>query len=337
MKKTLFGAILIAALFGTAGASGRPEGRTETITLYAGRGEGLVQPLIEQFEEETGISVRVRYGGTAELAVLIQEEGSRSPADLFWGQDGGALGALAVADLLRDLPQDIFAGVPDIYRSQRNNWVATSGRARVLAYDPRVVSSGDLPGSIFDLTDPRFRGRVAWAPTNGSFQAFVTAMRYVHGEDRTLAWLQGMLANDVQPYRNNTAIVEAIGAGEIAMGITNNYYLLRFLAADPAFPVRQTFFDAEDIGNLVNVAGAGILRTAPNPTGAERFVRFLLEQEAQRFFTREIYEYPVRDSVDMNPELVPYSELLRLSPAVDLDVLEDLEGTLTMLRRAGAL
>ncbi len=318
-------------------ARGVSEADTRSITLYSGRGESLVQPLVEQFEANTGITVNVRYGGTAELAVLLQEEGERSPADLFWGQDGGALGALVLAGLLQELPSNLFDGIPDIYRNSTGSWVATSGRARVLAYDPRSVAESELPNSVFDLTQPQFRSRVAWAPTNGSLQAFITAMRVVHGDTATQQWVEDMIANDVQIYRNNTAIIEAIGAGEVDMGITNNYYLLRFHTTDPSFPVEQMFFSPGDIGNLVNVAGAGILRSSSNPSAAEEFIRFLLSPQSQQYFTDEIYEYPVRDTVQMNPLLVPYNELLELSPAVNIDALEDLEGTLILLRRAGAL
>lgn len=334
---TLLLALALLLPLTSVAARGVPEAEENSITLYSGRGESLVQPLVEQFEAATGITVHVRYGGTAELAVLLQEEGSRSPADLFWGQDGGALGALVLSGLLQELPGDMFSGIPNIYRNSTGSWVATSGRARVLAYDPRTVSEAELPASIFDLTQPQYQGRVAWAPTNGSLQAFITAMRVVHGDDATQQWVEGMIANDVQIYRNNTAIIEAIGAGEIDMGITNNYYLLRFRAADPSFPVEQVFFAPGDIGNLVNVAGAGILKTAANSQGAEEFIRFLLSPAAQQYFTDEIYEYPVRDTVQMNPLLAPYDELLELSPAVDIDALEDLEGTLALLRRAGAL
>ena len=308
-----------------------------TITLYSGRGESLVAPLIEEFERETGFTVAVRYGGTAELAVLLQEEGTRSPADLFWAQDAGALGAVANGGLFRQLPDDVFAGVPTIYRGGRGMWIATSGRARVLAYSPSSLSDDQFPGSVFDLTDPAFRGRVGWAPTNGSFQSFVTAMRVEHGDDATERWVREMIANDVQAYRSNTAIVEAIAAGEIAMGITNNYYLLRFQVSDPDFPVVQRFFESGDTGNLVNVAGIGILATSANAANAERFVRFLLDEYAQQYFTSEVYEYPITDTVDQNPRLESFARLLDVSPQIELDLLEDLDGTLSLLRRAGAL
>ncbi|TVQ25584.1 MAG: iron ABC transporter substrate-binding protein [Spirochaetaceae bacterium] len=328
-------ALTVAITGGLYAAGTRQD--ANTITLYSGRGESLVAPLIEEFQRETGITVAVRYGGTAELAVLLQEEGARSPADLFWAQDAGALGAVANGGLLRGLPDDVFAGVPTIYRGGRGLWIATSGRARVLAYSPTAVTNDGFPTSVFDLTDPQYRGRVGWAPTNGSFQSFITAMRVEHGDDSTQRWVEAMIANDVQSYRSNTAIVEAIAAGEVAFGITNNYYLLRFQASDPDFPVAQRFFAPGDTGNLVNVAGVGVIAGSANTENAERFVRFLLDRSAQQYFTSEVYEYPITDAVAQNPRLESFARLLEVSPQIELDRLEDLEGTLALLRRAGAL
>lgn len=329
MTRRLLSLVLLASLTGVALA--------QSLTVYSGRGEALVQPLIERFTAETGIEVHVRYGGTAELAVLILEEGRGSPADVFWGQDAGALGALSLAGRLTPLPDDLTAGLPGIYTSRGGLWLATSGRARVLAYSPERTAGDAWPDSVFDLTDPAYRGRVAWAPTNGSFQAFVTAMRVVHGEEATEAWLRGMIANDVQAYRNNTTQVEAIAAGEVDYALVNNYYLLRFLANDPDYPVGQGFFADGDIGNLVNVAGAGIVNTSRNVAEAERFLAFLLEPESQAYFTNVVFEYPVVPGVEPNEALAAFDALLAASPDVDLDVLEDLEGTLDLLREVGLL
>ena len=309
----------------------------QTLTVYSGRGEALVQPLVDRFTAETGIPVAVRYGGTAELAVLILEEGRASPADVYWGQDAGALGALSNAARLRALPEHLIADLPGIYSSRGGLWVATSGRARVLAYSPARTADDPWPASVFELTDERYRNRVAWAPTNGSFQAFVTAMRVVYGGAETEAWLRGMIANGVQSYRNNTTQVEAIAAGEVDYALVNNYYLLRFLVNDPDYPVAQGFFADGDIGNLVNVAGAGVVNTSRNVEEAERFLAFLLSPEAQAYVADEVYEYPVVSDVAPSPRLATFEALLAASPDVDLDVLEDLDGTLDLLREVGLL
>ncbi|SDM38854.1 iron(III) transport system substrate-binding protein [Franzmannia pantelleriensis] len=307
------------------------------LTLYSGRGESMVDPIIAQFERNTGINVNVRYGDTAQLAVLLQEEGERSPADLYWGQDAGAMGAISQAGLLAELPDDIYEGLPSIYTSETGNWVAASGRARVFAYSPERVSEDEYPDSVFDLTDERYEGRVGWAPTNGSFQSFITAMRVEHGDERTLEWLEDMRDNGAVTFRNNTTQVQGIADGEIDFGLVNNYYLPRFLATDEDFPVEQAFFAEGDIGNLVNVAGIAVLESSDNKEEAMEFVRFLLSPAAQQYFTGNVYEYPVTRDVIQNPELEDFDRLLEVSPQIDLDELEDLEGTLNLLRDAELL
>ena len=307
------------------------------LTLYSGRGESMVDPIIAQFERNTGINVNVRYGDTAQLAVLLQEEGERSPADLYWGQDAGAMGAISQAGLLAELPDDIYEGLPSIYTSETGNWVAASGRARVFAYSPERVSEDEHPESVFDLTDERYEGRVGWAPTNGSFQSFITAMRVEHGDERTLEWLEGMRDNGAVTFRNNTTQVQGIADGEIDFGLVNNYYLPRFVTTDEDYPVEQAFFAEGDIGNLVNVAGIAVLESSDNKEEALEFVRFLLSPAAQQYFTGSVYEYPVTRDVIQNPELEDFDRLLEVSPQIDLDDLEDLEGTLNLLRDAELL
>jgi iron(III) transport system substrate-binding protein len=309
----------------------------QRLTIYSGRGEALVQPIVDRFTAETGIPVAVRYGGTSELAVLLLEEGRASPADLFWGQDAGALGTLAGAGRFVALPETLTADLPAAFRSRNGAWVATSGRARVLAYAPERTADTPWPASVLNLTDDAYRGRVAWAPTNASFQAFVTAMRVSLGEATTEAWLRDMIAAGTKSYRTNTALIEAIAAGEADYAITNHYYLLRYLATDPDYPVAQNFFAAGDVGNLINVAGAGVLTTSRRQDDALRFLAFLLAEGAQTYFTQEVGEYPVRADVTPTATLVDLATLIAVGPDLDLDALEDLAGTLDLLRRVGLL
>ncbi len=186
----------------------------QSITVYSGRTENLIGPLLEDFTEETGISVAVKYGSSDELALLISEEGDRSPADVFISQSPGAIGFLAEADRLIPLGSSLLELVEPEFRNADGLWIGLSGRVRVLVYNSDVVDAGSLPRSVFDLTDPAFEGRLGVAPANGSFQDFVTAMRELHGDATTLAWLEGLEANNAQTYVNNTAIVQAVGRGE---------------------------------------------------------------------------------------------------------------------------
>lgn len=307
------------------------------LTLYSGRGEAFVKPIVEQFQRDSGIKVNVRYGDTAQLAVLIQEEGLRSPADLFWGQDAGAMGALANAGMLAQLPEAVYAELPDIYTSATGQWVATSGRARVVAYSTERVSAEELPKSVFDLTRPEYRGRVAIPPTNGSFQAFVTAMRVLHGDEKTLAWLNGIKANDPKLFRNNTTAVAGIADGEADFALVNNYYLLRFKATDEKYPAAQTFFADGDVGNLVNVAGIAVLKSSKKQEPAVQLVSYLLSSAAQQYFTSIVNEYAVTPNVISHPELTDTRVVMQAAPRIDLDQLADLKKTLDLLRQAGLL
>jgi len=307
------------------------------LTIYSGRNENLVGPLIEQFREQTGIDVQVRYGDTAEMAATILEEGQNSPADLFFAQDAGALGALAQAGRFVALPNPLLAQVEPRFRSPEDLWVGVSGRARVLVYNTDELTEADLPASVYDLTDEAWRGRVGWAPSNGSFQSFITAMRAVDGEEAARAWLEGMIANDTQVYPNNSSIVTAVGAGEIAVGLVNHYYLYQFLNEQgESFPVRNYYFPSGDVGAMINVAGVGILESSANQAVAEQFVEFLLSNEAQQYFATQTNEYPLTgEGIETNPLLKPLDEIV--TPDIDLSELEDLQGTLELLQDVGAL
>ena len=309
----------------------------ETLTIYSGRSKSLVEPIIKQFEEATGIQVKANFGGTTQLAAALLTEGDKSPAALFWAQDAGALGAVSKKGMFEKLPEAILTKVPSSFRDAEGLWVATSGRARVLAYSPERVKKEELPQSIFDLTQPAWKGRVGWAPTNGSFQAFVTAMRVQVGESKTAEWLRGMKANGAKKYAKNTPIIEALAAGEIDAGLPNHYYLLRFKQADPDYPVAQAFFKASDAGNLVNIAGVGVLKTAENKEAALKFVEFLLSPKAQQYFTSDVFEYPVTEGVKQNENLVPLSELIKLAPVFNLNDMDDLDGTVKLLQAVEVL
>lgn len=318
---------------GTGGAT--PGSPPTELTIYSGRNENLVGPLLTSYQDMSGVTINVRYGGTAELAATIMEEGQNSPADIFFGQDAGALGALALAGRFTELPAEILARVDPRFHSSARNWVGTSGRARVFVYNTEMLNEEDVPNDIWALTAPQWKGKIGWAPTNGSFQAFVTALRKLEGEARAREWLAAMIANDVQVYAKNTPIVEATGRGEIELGLVNHYYLYRFLAEDPNFSARNHHPHTRDAGSMINVAGVGILDTAKDRAAAEAFVAFLLSDEAQRYFSEETNEYPLVDSIPTAAGLLPLAEVN--TPDLDLSDLEDLQGTLKLLQETNAL
>lgn len=305
------------------------EAQGTTLTIYSGRSEELVGPVIAQFERDTGIAVEVRYGNTTALALTILEEGARTPADIFFAQDAGALGLLAKEDMFAPLPAYILDSVEPRFRSPEGLWVGISGRARVIAYNTDALDEADLPASLFDFAAPEWAGRLGFAPTNASFHAHLTAIRVSEGDDAARAFVAGLLANDARQYENNSAAVAAVAAGEIDAALVNHYYLFRLLAENPDAPVANYYFPGDDIGNLINVAGLGILTSSDSKPLAQQFAAYLLSRSAQRYFAEKTFEYPLLIGLDADPRLKPLSEIE--TPVVDLSDLDDLQGTLDLL------
>ena len=299
------------------------------LVVYSGRSKSLVDPIIEQFQEVTGIDVSVKYGKTAQIAATLLEEGKNSPADIFFAQDPGGLGA--TIDMLAPLPADIVGLVPGWARSPEDRWVGISGRARVVVYNTENISESDLPTSIKGFVDPKWKGRIGWPPTNGSFQAMVTSMRVQWGEDETREWLKGIQANKPAIFPKNTPTVAAAATGEIHVGFVNHYYLHRFMAEEgDSFGARNFFMNGGGPGSIVLVAGAGILETTNNNENAEKFLRFMLSKVAQQYFASQTFEYPLIEGVKTDRMLPPINTLK--NPNIDMASLTDLKGTQSMLR-----
>jgi iron(III) transport system substrate-binding protein len=328
--------IVVLALALLAAGCGGDEAAGGPLTVYSGREEELVAPLFEKFTDATGVAVEVRYGDSAELAATIAEEGDNSPADVFFAQDPGSLGA--VDPQLEELPQATLDRVAARFRDAEGRWVGTSGRTRVLAYNTDRVQESDLPASVLELTRPEWKGRVGVAPTNASFQAFVTAMRLSLGDERTREWLEGLRANGAKTYEKNLPIVEAVAAGEVDVGLVNHYYLALVKEEQPDAPVANHLFEAGDPGTLVSVAGAGVLASTDQRDDAEAFVEFLLSEDAQRFYVdqAEENEYPLVAGIDPPAGLVPLDEIQ--GPDVELTAFgAELESTVELLRETGWL
>lgn len=304
------------------------------VVIYSGRTQNLIEPILMRFAEETGIDVEVRYGNTADLALLIAEEGDNSPADVFLSQSPGAVGFLDGQGLLGTLPDDVLEVVPEQFHASDGTWVGFSGRKRVLVYNPETTPASELPSSVLEMVDPQWSGRLGIAPSNASFQDFVSAMRVELGDEATREWLEGIAANDAFTFANNAAIVQAIGRGEIDVGLVNHYYVYQALAEDPDFSALNHEFAPDDIGSLVIVTGASTLATADNTDQAHQLIAFLLGEEAQRYFSDQTYEYPLAAGVEP-ADVLPDVDLT-LASDVDFDVLGgDLESTRDVIRDAG--
>ena len=329
MKRLFAAALAAVSIIGLAGCA--PSDADGEFVVYVGRSETLIQPLIDQYVAETGVEVQVRYAGSAELAAQILEEGDNSPADVFMAQDAGALGAVSKAGYLRELDADLLKLIAPEYRAADGTWMGVSGRVRVFNYNPEKVLK--LPNSVLDLAGPEWKGRVGIAPTNSSFQAFVTALRLIEGDDVALAWLEAMKENGVI-YEKNSAILEAVESGQVDAGLINHYYWYA-RGNEVGFENLNSeiaAFESQDVGNLRNVAGVGILSEDSRATA---FVQFLLSETAQQYFVTETSEYPLIEGLDPLPGLTPLDEIP--APEFDLNDLEALEETLQLIRAAGLI
>jgi iron(III) transport system substrate-binding protein len=328
--------IALAVLVLATGLAACSDSGGDKLVIYSGRNENLVRPILDRFAEETGVKISVRYGATAELAATLLEEGEDTRADVFFSQDAGALAALGGADRLASLPVELTNLVEPRFRDPDNRWVGVTGRARVIAYNTNRVPAAELPENVFAVTDPKWRGRVGFPPTNASFIAFVSALTEQVGRERTKAWLEGLKANDAKRYDNNLLTLEALADGEIDLGLVNHYYLYSEFKQRPGSPVANHFPGQKPggEGTFVNVAGLGILRNTDRPDEARRLVDYLLGPQAQEYFRTETAEYPLRSGIDPLPELPKLADLKVID--VPLHRLgRDLDGSLALLKEVG--
>ena len=330
-KKSLsLAALALAPIIALSGCVSVAGNSSDSITIYSGRSETLITELLDTFTQETGIEVNVRYGDSAELAAQILEEGSNVQADVFFSQDAGALGALAKEGVTNSLPADITDLVSASYKSKDSQWVGVSGRARVLVINPTKVTQ--IPSSYKDLMDPSWKGRIAIAPTNASFQAFITAIRVTEGDQAAEDFLVAMKENAVL-FEKNGLIMQAVEDGVVDAGLINHYYWFELENEKGVGTMKSklAWFEDEDAGNLINVAGVAVLSDNPS---ANVFVKWLLGETAQNYFVERTREYSLTGVPDA-AGLKPFSEIR--SPKIDLSDLDSLAETLELIRKAGLL
>ena len=360
MKRLLSLSLVVTLVLSLLGCGGEQQ---DELVIYSGRSKALVDSLVQQYRQQADVPVRVRYGTDSQLLAALQEEGDQSPADVFWANTTGALGNAVNNGLLTELP-DTLANRAARFTPSNQRWTPVTTRFRVLAYNSDAVSPEDLPDSVLDLPEhEEFEGRVGWTPAYSSFQDFVTALRVTEGAETARTWLSDMQALNPNGYTSNTPMVRALEAGEIDVALTNHYYVLRLKhggaegeyegeeeegeeneeeteeEATPraSAPVEMYHFADGDLGNLALVTGAGALQTSNQPDAANRFLRFLLSEQAQSFAATRVNEYPVVSGASVPDYLMPADEALKMSPEFDLQKLQNMEPTLDLLRDAGAL
>jgi iron(III) transport system substrate-binding protein len=315
-----------------------PARAAETITLYSAQHEQMVDQVTQMFTRETGITVRVRSGEAPEIANQIAQEGARSPADVYFTENSPELTLLDEKGLLAAVDPTTLAAVPAKYSAADGHWVGVFARVNVLAYNPALIKADQLPHSLMDLAQPQWRGKVAIAPSDADFLPLVGAVVALHGEAAALEWLKGLRRN-AQLFDDDEGVVAAVDRGTVATGVINSYYWARLWTEQGAAKTKSRiyYFPPGDVGGLINVSGAAVLKSSKHQAAAQKFVAFLVSRKVQATIAQGNvdFEYPLVPAVVANPLLKPFNELQ--PPSISISQLGDDQSAARLLRQAGLL
>jgi iron(III) transport system substrate-binding protein len=310
-------ALVIVSALSACGSSN--SSNDHSITLYNGQHEQTTTLLVSAFERRTGIKVHVRSGDEAELGDQIIQEGGASPADVFYTENTPILENLREHKLLAPVDASTLAAVPRRFSSAQGDWVGVSARVSALVYNTSKVKPGELPGSILQLADPQWKGRVGFAPSETDFQPLVSSIVKLEGTAAAERWLKGLAAN-ATTYPDNETAVTQVNNGQSDVAPINHYYWyrLRRELGESGTHSALHYFDAGDAGELLNVSGAAILQSSPAKPAAQRFLAFLVSAEGQRLLAHsDSYEYPLRPGAPTPAGLRPLASIhpASLTPA----------------------
>lgn len=326
-----------AALF-VAPPTGAIADDAAALTLYSGQHEQSVNLLVADFLKRTGIAVKVHSGEGPEIANQIAEEGTASPADVYFTENSPELMLLSKKGLLAAVDPTTLAEVPSRYNSPTGDWVGVLARENVLAYNTAMIQPDQLPKSVLDLAGPAYRGKIGIAPTDADFLPLVSAVEAVKGKEAALAWLKGLEEN-AQTFDDDEAVVAAVNRGAVAMGILPSYYWHRLQEESGKAAMRSAIsrFAGGDVGGVVNVSGAAVLKSSAHAAAAQKFLAYLVSAPAQELLagSKVNFEYPLRPAVAADPELKPLDQLQ--PPAISLSELGDDADAADLLRQAGLL
>lgn len=302
----LTGAVAFAGL-ATAPAFAQDGG----IVVYNAQHESLAKEWAEGFTKETGIPVTLRNGGDSEFSNQIVAEGASSPADVFLTENSPAMVLVENAGLFAPLDADTLAEVPENFRPASGAWIGIAARSTVFAYNKTKLSADQLPKSLLDLADPSWKGRWAASPSGADFQAIVSALLELKGEEATVNWLKAMKEN-FTAYKGNGTVMKAVNAGEIDGGVIYHYYWFGDQAktGENSNNVELHYFKNEDPGAFVSISGGGVLASSKHPKEAQAFVKWIAGKGGQDILKNGTsYEYAVGVGAASNPKLVPLADL----------------------------
>jgi iron(III) transport system substrate-binding protein len=304
----------LAVALGAAACSSSDD--SDELLIYNAQHESLTKEWIDAFTKETGIKVTYRHGGDTEMGNQLIAEGDASPADVFLTENSPAMAAVERAGLFADLDADTLNQVPEQYRPPTGKWTGVAARTTVFVYNKRLQPD-QLPKSMLDLQRPEWKGRWGAPPARPDFQAIVSALLQLKGEDATTQWLKGMKENAVLE-DNNVSTLEAVNAGEVDGGIIYHYYWYRDQAETKEISGNTAlhYFRNQDPGAFISLSGGGVLESSDKKDQAQQFIRFVTSRAGQEVLEKGTsFEYPVASGVPANPALPPLDELQ--APNVD--------------------
>ncbi len=292
MKRSLLSVLFLSIVFGANPVL------AEELVVYSGRSDKFVKPVIDAFTQETGIKVTIHAGSSTALLNKLQLEGDKTSADLFISNDAGTLQQGSELQLFQALPADVARDIPANYRASDNTWVGLSARARVLVVN-KNDNSADFVKSVFDLADPRLKGKLAITnSSNESYIAGVTVYLRSTDDKRVRQWLQGMKENvGSSVFDKHGKIVKSVAEGKMAVGLVNHYYIYRHLEKEPDAPIKIVLPDQGGMGVAWNVAGAAITRHAKHAAAAQKLMAYMISAAGQKQFAEVNREYPTRPGV----------------------------------------
>lgn len=332
------GLLAASACMAAGMAVASPVHAAPTLTLYAGQHQQMVRLLVDAFEKDTGIHVVVRYGEGPELANQIILEGKRTPADVFFTENSPELMHLQEKGLLAPVDPSTLKQIPAKYSSDKGDWVGVLARENVLTYNPSLIKQAALPKSLLDLAEPEWRGKIAIAPPDADFLPLVRAVAVTKGRATALKWLEGLKRN-AQIFNDDEGVAAAVNKGAVAVGVINNYYYyrLRQQVGARAMHSRIYHFTHGDVGGLINVSGAAVLKYARHPAEAQKLLAFMVSGKTQRMLAQSTvdFEYPLRPGVPANKALKPMEQLE--PPQITVTQLGNDSEALALLQQAGVL
>lgn len=283
----------------------------EGIVVYNAQHENLVKSWVDGFTKETGIKVTLRNGDDSELGNQLVQEGSASPADVFLTENSPSMVLVDNAKLFAPLDSATLKQVPAEFRPAHGRWIGIAARSTVFVYNPAKLSEQQLPKSLMDLSKPEWKGRWAASPSGADFQAIVSAMLALKGEQATLDWLKAMKANFVA-YKGNSTVMKAVNAGQIDGGVIYHYY--RFVdqskTGENSKNTQLYYFKHQDPGAFVSLSGGGVLASSKHKEQAQAFIKWITGKEGQeQLRTNNAFEYAVGVNAASNPKLVPLKDL----------------------------